>query len=49
MQKIRIVALSVQKLGWGVVFHPPPPPIHLAYIKKAIQNRVKNLLTVHML
>ena len=40
MQKIRIVALLVQKLGWGVIF-TPPPPIRLAYIKKPIQNRVK--------
>ena len=42
MQKISTVALSVQKLGWGVIFTPPPPPpIRLAYIKKPIPNRVK--------
>ena len=41
MQKISTVALSVQKLGWGGNFYPPPPPIPLAYIKKPIPNRVK--------
>ena len=40
MQKISTVALSVQKLGWGGNFYPPPPPIRLAYIKKPIPNRV---------
>ena len=41
MQKIRNVALSVQKLGWGGGnFYPPP--IRLAYIKKPIPNRVNN-------
>ena len=39
MQKISTVALSVQKLGWGGNFYPPPIP--LAYIKKPIPNRVK--------
>ena len=41
MQKIRIVALSVQKLGCGGSFYPPPP-IRLAYIKNPIQNRDNN-------
>ena len=43
MQKISTVALSVQKLGWGGNFHPPPIP--LAYIKKPIPNRVNNFLS----
>ena len=40
MQKIRIVALTVQKFVSGGKNYPPPPPIRLAYIKKPIQNRV---------
>ena len=48
MQKLSTVALSVQKLGWGGNFYPPPP-IPLTYIKKPIPNRVKNNLFTNML
>ena len=42
MQKIRNVALSVQKLGWGGNFypHPPPPPPHPFSVHKKAPSQI---------